>query len=409
MDKSTDLDVIMSLRTSAERELLEHLLPFWATKAVDVSHGGFVGRLDSRGVLDPEAPKGAVLNARILWTFAAAARVLPGEEYRVLADRAYADFVARFWDDAYGGVYWMLTSHGDVLNAKKQTYAQAFGLYGLAEYHRMSGSPSALERSMRLFEILENHCRDDTGPGYLDAFSRNWVLLRSERLSEKDLPAPRSANSHLHLLEAFSTLYRVWPGEKVQERQRELIGLFLGSIIDPDTHHMGEAFDEEWVPMAELTSFGHDIEAAWLLTEAAELLGDDELLREVREMAVALADVTLAEGVDADGGLMAEAVDGILSDTDKHWWVQAEAAVGFLNAFEITGDARYLRAAADVWSFALSCLADRDHGEWYLRVSRSGEPYAEDDKVGPWKCPYHSVRACIEIMDRIDRLVPAAT
>jgi len=408
VNTSDDSALLSALRTSAERELKDHILPYWATAAVDEHNGGFVGRIDGLGVLDPSASKGAVLNARILWTFSAAARFLDEPRYRLLADRAFAYVTNHFWDNSNGGVYWMLSSHGDVVNAKKQTYAQAFAIYGFAEYHRATRSREALDRAVELFEILETRASDRPRPGYLDAFNREWVLLPSEPLSERDMPAAKSANTHLHLLEAYSALFRVWPSAQLRERQTELIGLFLDQIIDPDSHHMGEAFDERWIPLAEITSFGHDIEAAWLLTEAAELVGDPAVDRAARDMAVTLAEVTLLEGVDGDAGLMNQAVDGILSDTDKHWWVQAEAVVGFLNAFDITGDSRFLRAASSIWGYAQSRLVDRTHGEWHLRVSRDGEPYVTDDKVGPWKCPYHAARACMEVMSRVDRLTPEA-
>lgn len=349
----------------------------------------------------PHVPKGAVLNTRLLWTFALAARVLADERYRSLADRAYDYLKDYFWDNEQGGIYWMLDYLGVPLDSKKQTYAQAFAIYALAEYYRLTSNPEVLQQAISLFDVVEERTVDEAHGGYYEAYSRSWERLQDGRLSEKDAPAAKSSNTHLHVMEAYTTLYRVWPSDKLSERLRALIRCFLDVIIDPETHQMGAAFNEQWVSVSDLISYGHDIEASWLLVEAAEVLGDAELLEEVQVEALRMAEVVLKDGVDEDGGLLNEARPSGFLDDDKHWWPQAEALVGFINAYQLSQDARFLDAALKNWVFIQNYIIDEKEGEWYFRVSRQGVPYSEEDKVGPWKAPYHNARACLELIHRL--------
>jgi mannobiose 2-epimerase len=211
-------------------------------------------------------------------------------------------------------------------------------------------------------------------------------------------------NTHLHLLEAYATLLRYHEHVTLRLRLRELIDVFLKHIVDPKTHHSHLFFDEEWRPRSSKISFGHDIEGSWLLCEAAEVLGDAALLDHVRTTAVGMAQAVYADGLDHDGGLFYERKPDGNFDTDKHWWPQAEAVVGFLNAYELSGKHRFEFAAERSWRFIERFVIDREHGEWFWRVSREGVPYSSEDKVGPWKCPYHNSRTCFEVMQRLDRL-----
>lgn len=402
------MDTLASLAEEARAELTGHILPYWAGWAIDEVHGGFVGRIDGHGRLVEGAPKGAVLNARILWTFAAACRTLGTDRWRPEADRAYAYLREHVRDREHGGVVWSVTADGRPLDTKKQVYAQAFAVYALAEFVRLTDDPGALAWAKEIYGLLETHAVDPRHGGYLEAFSREWGRLDDVRLSEKDENAPKSMNTHLHVLEAYTTLYRVWPDPALAGRLRDLVRLFLDRIVDPVTGHMTCFFDEDWARTSGVISFGHDIEATWLLDEAAVVLGDEALAEAVRAVAVPMARRTIEEGMDADGGLFNEReADGHLDD-DKHWWPQAEAVVGFLSAYEHTGDPAFAEAAHRTWAFIQRSIVDRDGGEWHFRVSRDGAPYRdEENKVGPWKCPYHNARACMEIMERVDALVPA--
>jgi mannobiose 2-epimerase len=347
------------------------------------------------------ADKGAILNARIVWTFSAAARVLGEDAWRRLAERAYEYLVGYLWDLDNFGLYWMVDHRGKPVDTRKHVYAQAFGIYGMSEYFRATGFPEALERAKLLFQLLETHCRDDVHNGYYEAFDRIWHPLEDVRLSEKDAAEPKSMNTHLHVLEAFVNLYRVWPDRRLEVRIEELIDLFLDRILDRTSSHFRLFFDHDWTPRSALISYGHDIESAWLLQDAAEVLGNEPLRRRTAALAVDVARATLEEGVDEDGGVFNAGVGSQVTDYDKHWWPQAEAVVGFVNAYQNTIDVNFLKHALKTWAFAMEHMVDRTNGEWFFRVSRDHVPYAQENKLGPWKCPYHTVRACLEVERRL--------
>lgn len=398
---------LATLRDAWTAELSDHLLPFWCEQAVDRCHGGFVGRMSSDGEVVEDAPKAAVLNTRILWTFAAAARVLDVPPYRDRADRAFRYLLDHFWDTRHGGLFWMVDATGAPRHSRKHVYAQAFGLYALAEYYRATGDVESLDHAAQLFRMLETHAFDPEHGGYHEGFSRAWTPVDNVQLGDEDPIEKKSMNTHLHVLEAYANLYRTWPNERLAERLQALIELFLRDILDHQTFHLTLFFNEAWERRSSRISFGHDIEASWLLTEAADVLGHADLQAKVRETAVRMARTTLCDGVGTDHGLPFEAGPEGITDADRHWWPQAEAIVGFLNAYEISGDVDFLDAAAHSWRYIERHLVDRDHGEWHLRVSPEGTPYPSDDKVEPWKGPYHGVRACLEGRARTHRLQAA--
>ena len=286
----------------------------------------------------------------------------------------------------------------------------------LAEYARAAGEPDALTRALRLVGLIGSAARDSRRGGYFETCERDWTLAVDQRLSEVDMDEKRSMNTHLHLLEAYATLLRVHEDATVRLRLRELIEIFLHRILNPITRHFILFFDERWRPRSKKISFGHDIEGSWLLCEAAEILGDAELVARVREVAVEMAQAVYEQGIDADGGLLYEAdVTGII-DSAKHWWPQAEAVVGFLNAAQLSGLPHFLRAAERSWAFIEEHIVDREHGEWFSLASQSGADQKADqkpdqEKVGPWKCPYHNSRTCFEVMQRLDagRPLPVAS
>jgi mannobiose 2-epimerase len=403
------MDTDERLRTLAEamaRDLEENVLPFWAREVVDEEHGGFLGFLSAEGVPEPLAPKGGVLCARILWVYSAAMRRTGNAGHRRMADRAFDELRGRFWDAEHGGTYWMLDGFGRPLSDRKQTYALAFSLYGLAEYHRATGSAEALERAVSLFRTIEAHASDPAHGGYWEARARDWGPLADVRLSDRDENAPKTMNTHLHVMEAYANLLLAWDDPVLRERLGALVLLHLARILDPATGHLALFFDERWQPASRIVSYGHDIEASWLLVEAAEAVGDRALVDRAKAAAVLLARATLAEGVDAaNGGVFAERHEDGSLDDDKHWWMQAEAVVGFLNAFALTQERPFLAAAEGAWAFVERFLIDRVHGEWRWRVERDGTPVPGLPKVEPWKCPYHNSRAALEVRDRVARLI----
>ena len=386
-----------------ERELTDNILSFWMLHAPDEEHGGFRGEIRPDLTVVRGAPKSLVLNARMLWTFASAYRVCGDPAYLRMAERAWEELTARFADERHGGLYWMLDGEGRPLAEKKQVYGQAFAIYAFAEYHRATGQEEALKRAIELFRLLERYGYDPVHGGYVEALARDWSPTDDLSLSGKDLNEKKSMNTHLHVLEAYTNLLRVWPSDELRDKLRELMEVTLAHIVDANTGHFRLFFDEAWRVKSDDISFGHDIEGSWLLTEAAETLGDRELMERVRPVAIRMAEATLCEGVDVDGGIRNEANPQGLTDPGKDWWPQAEAVVGFFNAFELTGDIRFLDASRNAWTFIQRFLVDREHGEWFWGVHPDGTPDRQKPKVGAWKCPYHNARACFEMKERLTR------
>jgi mannobiose 2-epimerase len=319
-----------------------------------------------------------------------------------MADRAFDYVMNRFWDAQHGGAFWRLDDAGRVLDDSKKIYGQAFYIYALAEYHRAFGAPAALARAKELFEVVERHAHDPKFGGYLEVRRRDWSEADPDaRLSDKDMNEKKSMNNHLHVLEAYTNLYRIWKEPRVGQRLRELIQLFGQRILDARTRHFNHFFDEEWHVRSDSYTFGHDIEGTWLLCEAAEVLNDAALRKQVEAVALPMAEVVLTEGIDADGALRYEGKGGKIIDAGKECWPQAEAVVGFLNAFQISGKTKFFTAARRTWDFIEQHLVDRVYGEWFWRITPEGRVDATLPKVSEWKGPYHGSRACLETLRRL--------
>jgi len=387
-------------------EELIRILNYWQKNTLDHEHGGFYGQIDHFNQVVPDASKGAVLNTRILWTFSAANNFTKDPAYLETAKRAYEYVKNNFLDKKYGGLFWEVDHLGKALNTRKQTYAQGFGIYGFSEYYQASGDTESLDLAIALYRDVERHCFDAESSGYFEALSQSWQPMEDMRLSPKDENYPKSMNTHLHILEPYTNLYRVWKDEGLAAQIKKLIRVFLDNIIDQETGHFNLFFEKDWTIKSEIISYGHDIEGTWLLTEAAEVIGDEELLHEVEQVALKMTEINIAEGTDVDGSLFyeRESPEGHL-DTDKHWWPQAEAMIGLINASQISGDREYARKARDVWHFIQNSLLDKKHGEWFWSVDKDGIPNKDNDKAGFWKCPYHNSRACIEVVSRINSLL----
>lgn len=386
---------IPAFREELLHEVTNNILPYWMEKMVDEDNGGFFGRRDGYDNLVKDADKAVILNTRILWTFSSAARQLPGRNYERYAKRAFDYLVHHFIDHENGGVYWMLDFRGNPVQTKKQIYAQAFAIYALAEYHSATGDPGSLEHAKELFRLIEMHSFDFRLNGYLEAYDREWKLLEDLRLSDKDANEKKTMNTHLHVLEAYTTLYRVWRDKTLGDQLRNLIQIFSDKIIDR-SFHFNLFFDERWNVRSSGISYGHDIEGSWLLHDAAKALGDNDLTNETERLSVRIIDVAMREGVDQDGAVKNEA-----DDPERHWWPQAEALVGFVNCWQLTGQTSYLAAAFRVWKFIKTSVIDHQHGEWHWRLNEKGDVNYSEDKAGPWKCPYHNGRAMLELLQRL--------
>jgi len=390
------------LAAQVREHLFGHILPFWCGPAVDREQGGWMGWLSNDLKPDRTQPKGLIVHSRILWTFSAVHQVQPDPLVRQMAERAFDYVLTKFWDPQQGGAFWRLDDAGRVIDDSKKIYGQAFCLYALTEFHRAFNSPPALARTRELFQLIERHAHDGPHGGYFEVCRRDWAAAGPDaRLSEKDPAEKKSMNNHLHLLEAYTNLCRVAKSPQVVQRLRELIHLFLQPILDSCTGHLHHFFDEHWNVRSDTYTFGHDIEASWLLCEAAEVLEDPALLQQVCAVALRMAAAVHDEGLAPGGGLYYEGQAGRIIDRGRECWPQAEAVVGFLNAFELSGDTKYLVAASRVWNFIQQTLVDRIHGEWFWRINEDDQPDPKLPKVSEWKGPYHASRACLETLRRL--------
>lgn len=376
------------------KELIDNILPYWINKMADNVNGGFYGQIDGNDILHPEANKGVVLNARILWTFSAAYRMLNDKQYLDIATRAYDYIMGYFVDKEYGGVYWELDCKGKPTNTKKQVYAQGFALYGFSEYYRATNNKKALEMAQKMFFLIEEN-KDTQYGGYFEAFTREWSPIEDMRLSVKDANEKKSMNTHLHILEPYTNLLRVWNDDRLKAAQKQLLRIFIDKILNKGNFHQHLFFDENWDIRSSAISYGHDIEAAWLLYEAAEVLGDKSLKDEVTQLTLKIADAA-AEGLMADGSMIYEK-DVNHVDGERHWWVQAEGVVGYMYAYKISGDDKYKKYAKQLWLYITNNIVDKTNGEWYWSRLPNGGINRKDDKAGFWKCPYHNGRMCMEM------------
>ena len=395
---AAELFATQALASHLKKELTEDILPYWSKK-ICKGDTGFYGRISGEEVIDPEAPVGAIMTSRILWTFSNAFRLFRREEYKTMAMQAKSLIINNFYDIEQGGIYWSINPDGTPLDTKKQIYAIAFCIYGLAEWNRASGDEEALELAKKLYSDIEKHSFDTCKNGYFEAFTREWGEIQDMRLSDKDANESKTMNTHLHVLEAYTGLYRVWKDGGLAAQLKNLIGIFLDRILGADAH-LRLFFDDDWNCGYKIYSYGHDIEASWLLHEAALVLGDEATIGKVEKEVPRIA-AAAGEGFTAKGGMIYEKDNATGHiDGDRHWWVQAESVVGYFNLWQLTGEPSGLENSIECWEFIRNNLIDRENGEWFWSIRQDGSVNRTDDKAGFWKCPYHNGRMCMEIIER---------
>jgi len=386
------------LKTEVYINLTTNILPYWSGKMVDRQNGGFYGRIDWNDRVHPDDDKGGILNARILWTYSSAYRILKDTAYLNLATRSKDYIMAHFIDKKYGGAYRSVRSDGEPSDTRKQIYTQSFFIYGMSEYYRATGDTAALNTARKLFGLLEMRARDTESNGYFEVFTREWQRKHDRLIGEKTVNDEKSMNTHLHIMEAYTNLYRIWPDKQVADRLKNLVEIFLDKIIDKKTSHLKCFFDKNWNSTSTIDSYGHDIESSWLLYEAANLIGDSALLTRVRETSIKIADAA-AEGLQTDGSMIYEKDHSTgRINSERSWWPQAETIVGYMNAYELTGNKKYLDYSVNCWNYTKNHFVDNNSGGWFSTVSESG--IGRGDKAGFWVCPYHNGRMCLEIIER---------
>ncbi|MEP6682271.1 MAG: AGE family epimerase/isomerase [Parafilimonas sp.] len=393
------MNFLQNYKNETEAELAA-ILNYWMKYAVD-NNSGFYGKINNENEADKQAPKGSVMHARILWAFSSAYNFCGDERYISTATRAFNFIKEYFADKNFGGVFWTVDANGNMLDSKKQIYALAFCIYGLSEYYAATKDEEALALSVSLYNSVEEYSCDAINKGYFEAFKRDWQEAFDMRLSAKDANEKKTMNTHLHIIEAYANLYKVYKNEKLCKKIIELLELFNAHFIDHKTFHLKLFFDEAWNEKPGVISYGHDIEAAWLLQQCAEIIQNELWIEIYKNHAVKIANAA-AEGLDKDGGMWYE-YEPLQNKLvkQKHWWVQAESMVGFFNAYQITNDEKYLQHSLNGWQFIKVHIKDNKNGEWFWGVKEDYSIMANEDKAGLWKCPYHNSRACLEIIKRI--------
>ena len=380
------------------REVRENLtsgiLPYWL-KLKD-PRGGFYGEVSSDGTVLYDAPRGVILNARLIWAFSAAYAALKDTKYLVAAVHARDWFLAHFCDHKYGGVYWSVAPEGERLDAKKQLYAQGFAIYGLSELYKVTKDDEVLKNAVNLFRVVETYFADRENGGYIEALSRDFSPLEDMSLSAHDINADKTMNSHLHILEAYANLYQVWPDEGLKAAVEKLLDL-VGTRIMAPNGHLQLYFRRDWSVLPGAVSFGHDIETSWLALECAFALKDLDVVSRVRPWALQMG-LAGNEGLLPDGSMRYEKLPDGTFDDSRQWWVQAEAVVGNLWLWKYHGDTEGAFRALACWDFIRDHLLDPAAGEWWWAMLPDGKPDLSQPKAGFWKCPYHNTRMCLQVL-----------
>lgn len=384
---------------AALEDELAHILNYWKNTVVNKKRDGFYGAVSYTDIPDPDAPLGIVMYSRLLWSFSAAASFTGDPEWRSLAGLAYTGIADFFEDKEWGGVFWSVSPDGRIMDDRKQLYGIAFCIYGLSEYYSLTRDSNVLAKATTLYRLIEHYGFDTTCNGYVEAFTRDWKEISDMRLSEKDQNERKTMNTHLHIVEAYANLYAVWPDQGLKERIQNLLFLFDARFIDPETGHLNLFFNDQWDLKSRLISYGHDIEAAWLLAWCAGQIGDTSWLERINNKVPRIADAA-ARGLDGDGGLWYEfEPETHQLVMEKHAWPQAEALLGFYHAWTVTGDEKYLRKLRQCWSFIQQFIKDKQGGEWFWGVY-GDYSVMKKDKAGFWKCPYHNTRAVLGLLKK---------
>jgi cellobiose epimerase len=393
-------DMLRTFTQDANREVRENILPFWL-KLADPDHAGYYGEVSFTGQVHQEAAKGGILCARITWTFSRAYLQYHEMEYLSAAQKAYAFLSAKLWDHDHGGTFWSVDFQGRALDTRKMILAQSFTIYSLAEYYRATQESEALVKAIELFDLIEKHSRDPKFGGYFDAFDQTWQPL------DQDGKRTKGMDPHLRVMMAFSSLLRVWDSPLLKKRLTEILEIFLDHLLQPSPPHLILSMTEDWQPTRTDFSYGHDIELVWLLSQIADQLADPSLRQRILPVVLGLANEVYRMGRDEDGAVFDKASPYGLLDENKIWWPQAESVVGFLSAYQLTGDERYYWASYKNWEWIQSYLVDRQNGDWHAQLTRDRRPVEGQNLVDLWKCPYHNSRCCFEVQERIGNLIMA--
>ncbi|MFT4143545.1 MAG: AGE family epimerase/isomerase [Mobilitalea sp.] len=383
-----------------EQQLEAVILPYWKG-LIDRRMGGYYGLVNFDLEVKQHADKGVILNSRILWFFSNAYLNSRDESLLPYAKHAYDFLTEHCLDREYGGVYWMMAYDTTIKEDIKHTYNQAFAIYALSAYYEATKEDKALSLALDLFLLIEEKCTDTYG--YLEAFTRDWVLIDNDKLSENGLLADKTMNTLLHVLEAYTLLYKVSKDTSVKEKLIHILKLFQTKIYNPEKVRLEVFFNESLESITDIHSYGHDIEASWLLDEACRITGEKTITEATKEYTRIIAERIRRDALEGDAVLN----ECFLGKVDKTrvWWVQAEAVVGFYNAYEKTGERAYLETSKRIWNYIKTYFIDQRPGsEWLWDLDENDQPSSHKPITEPWKCPYHNGRMCFEIIRRMSNV-----
>ncbi|WP_054113852.1 AGE family epimerase/isomerase [Marinagarivorans algicola] len=386
---------------------LKTLSQWWLEHTLTDDKYTFVGEVSHDGIANPKANKGIILTTRMLWFFSESAKTyqhidaVHSQKLEAAATVLFQFICQHFIDKEYGGVFWELDCYGKLINGRKQVYAQSFAVYAFAAYYTLTHNSAALEQAMVLFSLIEQHSLDTIHGGYHEALSQTWGPLEDLRLSNKDLNSAKTMNTHLHVLEAYTGLFSAHKNSALKIALTRLLACYVDRFYNDDTGHFKMFQSIDWQDESTHFSYGHDIESSWLVWEAAEALEDPSILKKYKPITVKLATTCMQAGLNQDGSVMDMHNIAQCKDIpERIWWVQAEALVGFTNAYQLTGDSRFATTAHTVWAFIKDQIVDNVKGEWHSMAQKDQHANYKEYKVGFWKGPYHNGRALLELYQR---------
>ncbi|MCL2388708.1 MAG: AGE family epimerase/isomerase [Defluviitaleaceae bacterium] len=391
-----------TLLTWAKADLEGNLMKWWAENTVDEKHGGFYGAINADNTPDETADKFIVLNARLVWTYSACYDATKNEKYKKLAQRAYEYVATHFYDKKYGGFYTWVNYRGEPVAEHKFTYGNAFAIYGLVEYARVFNCNEAKMMAQETAKLLDANMWDIQYGGYYEMASREWQYTPNVNLLTADTRVQKTMNTHLHMVEAYTNLLRIDNSKALRSKVRELLYLILNKIVNRDNWHFYLFQTRDWAPTTPDLTLGHDIEGSWLLYETAEALGESEALADTRKVAVNMARAAYDDGIAESGAMHTEYhLHERRFSANFSWWEQCEAVVGFLNAWQLTKEDKFLDAALAALEYVDKHFIDRTLGGWYAWVNNDGTPMSRLSKADGYTCPYHNARMSIEVMRRL--------
>ncbi|MBP5179725.1 MAG: AGE family epimerase/isomerase [Clostridiales bacterium] len=407
----------MAITPEIKTHLVKDLIPYWLS-LYDERYGGFYGYVSADGTVDTRADKGCILNSRILWAMSSCYKLcmdaglsetkLQDAGYSSVniidcARHAYEYFRDHYFDPEFGGIYWSVTYDGKPADTTKHAYNHAFAIYALCEYYEITHDMEAFKLAYYLKNCIENMFTDEIG--YLESFSRDFTLDSNPHLSENGVSAYRTMNTLFHIMEAYTELYRINKETRdvfLIRKIMNVLDIFDKKIFNYEKGRLEVFFDREYNSIIDLRSIGHDVEMSWVLDRTCDILGDKDLIEEFAPFSLKLAEESLEYGFD--GFSMAYEVERGVVKESRAWWVQAEAIVGFINAYMKTGDKKYKDAARRTWEFVRNHMITKTRpAEWYNEVAQDGTPDMSLPLVAEWKCPYHDIRMCIELLRRNER------